>query len=312
MNIQTYNHTITHDFPIKELIPFNTDDLTGWNVDYIIAGGFVHDVVNGLTPSDIDIWVLTIQGYYELVEYFSSIYTNIKYHIHGIFIEIEADNLPYNIQLLNTIDRTPLDIIKNFDMDYIRCYFDGNTIQMTPDCLEAWNTEVIRNMVSYCKIRPCRILKSHQKGYKFERKLCKYLGMDITPCCNQISNIYCSTHTEYWKEPMYIDTQVLDGFNNDINAPGQDRRRIPITKSRIISLDTLEQCLLLIPLVIEHKILVNNNSINYDIDQYNYDLNEIYRLLHYCKLNQVNTELRYLPNIGIEYFNLKNNFESLQ
>jgi hypothetical protein len=237
MDIKQYDYTLHYKFDVKSYLPFNSDDLDGWNVDYIIAGGFIHDIANGLTPNDIDMWIMTQKGYYELIEYFSTIFTNIKYHIHFIYIEIEADNLPFNIQLIKIFNKTPLSIITNFDMDYIRCYFNGYGIQLTPDCLESWSTKVIRNMIIYNSIRPVRILKSINKGYKFERKLGKFIGMDIQECCEN-TDIMCSTHSEYWKDPITIsNTNLPDDITNNS------------LKYRLITLNSYEYCILVLPFI---------------------------------------------------------------
>jgi hypothetical protein len=308
MDIVKHTTTTVQGFNLTPHLPFNANDLDGWNVDYIIAGGYVHDIVNGLVPNDIDMWIMTERGYHSLLEYFSNIFTNVKYHIHAIFIEIEADDLQYNIQLINVIGSTPIEIIGNFDMDYIRCYYDGINVNTMPDCLESWDTKVVRNMNMFLIIRPSRLLKAHLKGYQFERKLAKSINMPVDDCCT-INNrrvyrndfIFCETHTEYWKEPMYIDPSLLDGYNQTLSNR-IDRQTVPVKTYKLITLETYEHCCLILPIVISHPLHIKGTNMNYTV-LYEIDLETINNLINSNQINDQVVYQRYVQDDNTNQYN---------
>lgn len=133
---------------IKQHLPFDVDGLEGWGHDFVIAGGFIHDIVHDMEPNDIDIWIFTTNGFLELLSFFSKTYTDINYKIYPSVIEINSPDCKYPIQLINSINtgddeeyKTQIlrppgatdpvaaagRVISMFDMDYTRCFFDGKT-----------------------------------------------------------------------------------------------------------------------------------------------------------------------------------------
>lgn len=156
----------------------------GLGKDFYIAGGFVHDVMNNLTPKDIDIFIIKEDGFINLFTYFKKINNNIKDDIetHKDIIEydifksiIDIKGLDITIQLINHCKTENIfDITENFDYDYLKCYYNGNYVCASNECIKTWENKIITKIynnqnIDYLKKE--RILKSIQKGYKFDEKI---------------------------------------------------------------------------------------------------------------------------------------------
>jgi hypothetical protein len=141
-----------------------------WN-HYIIAGGFIHDLFSSQkrTPNDIDIFIKHEDGFKEILDYFhrNQSLGSIKINIFPSMIEIEPENFSYRFQLINVLGLSNLDIINRFDMDFVKCYFDGTNIRVSPCCLTAWATTFISNTHPIQKLKVNRIEKALNKGYSF-------------------------------------------------------------------------------------------------------------------------------------------------
>ena len=199
MSTEIKNYVV-YDVDLKQHLPFNVDELKGWGTNFVIAGGFIHDIVHGMEPNDIDIWIFTTNGFIELLSFFSKSYTDINYKIYPSVIEINSPDFKYPIQLINSINEGDDEeyktkiwwghgetvagaaasrVISMFDMDYTRCFFDGKNTYVFTECLNAWSSKVIRDVISYDHLRSSRILKAHKKGYQIEKKMASGIGMPM-------------------------------------------------------------------------------------------------------------------------------------
>ena len=226
-----------YEFNLKPHLPFNANDLKGWGKDFVIAGGFIHDIVHDMVPNDIDIWVFSNGGFYELLNYFSKRFESITYKIYPSVIELVSPVCTYPIQLINAIGEGKHEtgnykVISKFDMDYTRCFFDGNNTYVQTDCEEAWRSQVIRNCVDYGDLRPSRILKAHKKGFRFEKRMAVAFGVPIgypssKGLCGYLSG-------PLWSEPIQLDSESVKRFERNMESPLSDHLILATTDLNVV------------------------------------------------------------------------------
>ena len=169
---------------IKSILPFNIDKIpSNDGCDYIIAGGFIHDIVNGIYPNDIDIYVFNNEALIKLIKYFELFKeSNVYFVIYPCLVEVRG--LRYPIQIINSIGQTP-NIVERFDLEYVKCYYTGNsnTIMATTKCIEMWKTKQIDTLTNGIRLTDKRVLKSIKKGYMFSNYIIRErLGLPISVC----------------------------------------------------------------------------------------------------------------------------------
>lgn len=147
-------------------------DKIDWS-NIVIAGGFIFGILNKchnsmLEGSDIDLFVF---GKTEeirkkkcdyLLDYFRKYYKAHYIETNSI-ITIINPNIKHDIQIIMINKETPLDIINEFDFNYVKTYYDGKTVQCTPDCIYAFEYQIA--VVDDAKPNlNKRLYKTHHKG----------------------------------------------------------------------------------------------------------------------------------------------------
>ncbi len=159
-----------------------------WN-NVILAGGFLYGLVdnicNSILPgSDVDLFVFGEPEIIEnktkqLLEYFSQF--NPYYVCNGNVITLIIPSLNYDIQIISFANNiNELNIITNFDYNYVKLYFDGTNIFCTLDNLLALKYKIAiltpnENQKEY--MITSRIYKTTIKGLKI-----KYDSQIKNPC----------------------------------------------------------------------------------------------------------------------------------
>lgn len=139
----------------------------------IIAGGFIFGLVNNINNSiiqstDIDMYIYgedttTTKNY--ILQYFSQY--DPYYVISKNLITIIIPTMKYDIQLIIMNDTNPTKIIHDFDISYVKLYYDGHTVYSALDCMHALKYQVaIFNKVKINIDK--RITKTLMKGLKIE------------------------------------------------------------------------------------------------------------------------------------------------
>lgn len=146
---------ISHDFP------FNPEK-------YIIAGGFVANIIIGVFSdfTDIDIYIFEDfeESVKKIISYFSS-FLKIEMTATKSVINIYAIGYKTNIQLIY-LQLNPEKIIEDFDVTYSQmAIYNWNEIKMTKGALDAILTGYFKLNINSI-IRPYRILKGYVKGLK--------------------------------------------------------------------------------------------------------------------------------------------------
>ena len=168
---------------------------------FYIAGGYVHDVMNDISPKDIDIFIIKEEGFLNLFTYFKEVNYKIKedrdthidvieYIVFKSIIEVRGLDMP--IQLINycKIDKnfytySDIEYITNyFDYDYLKTYYDGIKVFANDKCKNTWITKIIYNIynheiIRHKIIRKDRFLKTIKKGYIFDEIILKKLNISF-------------------------------------------------------------------------------------------------------------------------------------
>ncbi len=146
---------------INETFPFNSDK-------YIIAGGFVANIILGIFSDFTDIDIYIFEDFEEsvktIVNYFSS-FLEIEMTATKSVINLYAIGYKTNIQLIY-LQLNPDKIIEDFDVTYSQmAIYSWNDIKMTHDAIDAILTGYFKLNINTI-IRPYRILKGYVKGLK--------------------------------------------------------------------------------------------------------------------------------------------------
>jgi hypothetical protein len=135
----------------------------------IIAGGFIHDVLNHIEPTDIDIFVFRINEFKELIQFFTR---REEYQLcfYTSIIEVKSHKFSKTIQLINSIGKDEWEIMDDFDFDHNRVFYIPNKGEVfaSINCLKCWKTKKINRPYGYnTYITKLRFKRAMEKGYQF-------------------------------------------------------------------------------------------------------------------------------------------------
>lgn len=174
------SHSFTQDKIIDTDFVFPFEITEGWNKDFTVAGGFVHDVINNRKPIDIDFFVFTRRGFEILFDYFKESET--IHHCNSII------NIPYKshlVQIIYHFGETVESTINRFDAEHNKCWFDGVNFMCKPECALAWETKTIRHFNPSQYLRFNRVIKLFLKGYKIEDPVYNLFVNDLFRICKE-------------------------------------------------------------------------------------------------------------------------------
>lgn len=158
------NHVIKEDFV--------------WTNIYC-AGGVIATLfgVNERLPnSDIDLWILNdnIDVVVRTLKYLFVPNETLIITRKNVISVIRGN---VNIQLICVRCDSIDEIVLEFDLPYVQCYYSDNQLYLTGDCLNTWITKTISNY-QFQHNSHSRIYKSLQKGYKFDDDFV-YYNLDV-------------------------------------------------------------------------------------------------------------------------------------
>ncbi len=144
----------------------------------VIAGGFIFGLLNNISNSviastDIDIFIYSTdidirkQKWSYLLEYFSK-YTPIYVNNKGI-INIIIPSLNYDIQLIVFHSDNPENIINEFDLNYVRLYYDGVTVSANIGAMIGFKYQIADVNIDYTKDLDKRLCKTILKGLNIRK-----------------------------------------------------------------------------------------------------------------------------------------------
>lgn len=175
-----------------------------------IGGGSIVNILKEINSpwSDIDIWLYDsnkIELKNKLQELLRRIYDNIGYRnehnniavsVRNNVITLYVANYKRNIQIVLT-ESEPINCMNNFDMDYVKCIFDGKDLIATKSFLESFITNSVKDIDD--NTRENRIIKALIKNYRIECNENVKLKYDIN---KTISNYF--NHKSYDKMDLMI------------------------------------------------------------------------------------------------------------
>ena len=140
---------------------------------YIIAGGFIHDVLNDAEPNDMDIFILCRDEFGRLIEKLTT-KMNCELKFYKSIVEVSHSSFSKTIQLINSRRKDPWEIMDDFDFDYNRAFLHQNIVFAGINCLQCWETKKIDNPYGYnTYITKLRFSKALEKGYTFTPRFIK-------------------------------------------------------------------------------------------------------------------------------------------
>ena len=162
------------DFVIKKQENYNLrwlDDIIE-NTNGFIAGGCFKNIFNGEKCKDLDVFFRNKNDWEEAVKLYKAKQDwKIKYENSKV-IAFENDDLPYHIELINTVFGTPEEIINDFDFDITKfSYFKDVDNQfkciMHKDFFEHLHMKrlIIDNKITYPLGTFQRVLRYTKYGY---------------------------------------------------------------------------------------------------------------------------------------------------
>ena len=134
---------------------------------FVLAGNSVANMIENIEiKGDLDFWVCDKNKYLSVLEEFKS-KNPTQYDIYPSMILIKFDELP-EVNLILSAEKNAGEMVKKFDFDYCRCYFQGvKKCIASMECLLSIFTKKISNEIAYGDIRYNRILKAIRYGYSF-------------------------------------------------------------------------------------------------------------------------------------------------
>jgi hypothetical protein len=204
-------------YEFMEKFSVSTNDMFK-NIDWsnmIISGGFIFGLLNTpsnsiISGSDIDIFVYSNDEnvrkdkWAYLMEYFSGF--GAKYVNNNGIISIVIKDIKYDIQIILMNECKPSDIIKGFDLNYVKLYFDGFNVIANVDCLFGFKYQIAICDFKYLEKLDKRIAKTILKG------------LDIM-CCSDIDN-WCK---------LFDSNKILDA-----ESIKSDMEKLSIIRENII------------------------------------------------------------------------------
>ena len=130
----------------QSLVNGNTNNLLktmDWS-NVVIAGGFIYGLLSPssmLAESDIDLFIYgdTEQIREQKCQYLMNHFKDAKpyYIINKSVITIIIPTINRDIQIIVTDKKSSSDITNNFDLNYTRCFYNGEIVMCSEDCIYA-------------------------------------------------------------------------------------------------------------------------------------------------------------------------------
>ena len=139
----------------------------------VVAGGFIFGLINNISNSiipstDIDIFIYSTdievrkQKWSYLLEYFST-HQSIYVNDNGI-INIIIPDLKFDIQIIVFHTDNPVNIIAEFDLNYVKLYYDGINVCSNIGALIGFKYQIADINIEFTKDLDKRICKTILKG----------------------------------------------------------------------------------------------------------------------------------------------------
>jgi len=143
----------------------------------VIAGGSMVYALNNFVPvasvGDIDVFVNNKENYITIMNIIRSYFNEVDYYIislkPNIIMNIVLPEQRVHIQLIWWEFSDPMNIIDNFDFDYVQCAFHQREVIMTHACLVSHMNREVSIITRTCAERyllSARVRKALAKGFR--------------------------------------------------------------------------------------------------------------------------------------------------
>lgn len=249
----------------------------------IIAGGtIINLLLNNAkynNDSDIDIFVSDMYNLKKILNYIDDRINNVKYYVQNSCITLMINGVR-NIQIILTYTNNYLDVIKNFDLDYCKCYFDGISIYGTYNFIKSLTYMTVFTKFKYTYNFHSRIIKAYKKRFNILKENIRY-------------NI-CYTKKKIKKRKLNIG-KILKKV--DHNYFFQEHK----TRKMIYDDDYVKQFYL-----IDYLCLIRKNKLYIKLDSYGLNMINKKKILkkdeygYFICLDFFNIPGKYIENIIVE------------
>jgi len=135
-----------------------------WAGGSLVAAYHNMDVHTLKEDFDIDLWTFDEKVTFALLKHFEKF--NPYYVVNQSVIDVIIPNYPFKFQIIYSGQRkNVLELVRNFDVDYVRALYDTDGLFAFPECLRAWDT---RKITKTNHPRPIRLLKAVEKGFQVD------------------------------------------------------------------------------------------------------------------------------------------------
>lgn len=184
-------------------LPISKDTLILLQKQYVLAGGSVAysicDYIPLASVGDIDIFVTNCEDNEDCRREFNNIYNLITvdgfnshiFEIRGItfgeyvpVVNFHSDKANLDVQIIFTDFKDSIDVIKDFDLDYVQCAIHDDKLFITDDCKRSHSERKVLSCIDLNKIRPKRLTKALFKGFNVP-----YFGFVENASCSNNSPI---------------------------------------------------------------------------------------------------------------------------
>jgi hypothetical protein len=199
--------------------------------DIALAGGAVLSTLLGLPIADLDLLIFgTIEEARRIMnrghQYFSQ-YEIVKYQVYPSYIEIIFKSFT-KVQLLYAGIKTPNKLVKKFDLDPCRCWYDGKYIWGRLEQVKSLITGKIddNQCIVYGDIKFNRLKKYTNKGFVITRKYASWLG--LVPNCSYPPEGWMKgmqhcfdpwhgcVHLTQWLRPYYVTDNDFEKLSKQV------------------------------------------------------------------------------------------------
>lgn len=160
---------------------------------------------------DIDLFCTSPSSALALFQHLEETYNRVYYVASTSVLNIYVDDIRISVQVIFHSDLlNPWQIIHNFDMDYVKVYYDGKQFLCTSDACYALETRTVRK--AHPMIKHVRLQKAVEKGFLLDQSIQTLLGTS-----DQNKHILSKSRYDYYypssSEDLEYNCNALQKFN---------------------------------------------------------------------------------------------------
>ena len=228
----------------------------------LLAGGFIPLCLKDLPTqkyNDIDIWIFgndsekTFNILIKIIKRFLRIQKKNEYYItiNKSIVSIHLKN-EMSLQLIYTDKKNPIDIISNFDFDYLQSFYLNNKLYLSTQSIKCYTTSYTNFLKDFKNISPTRIMKTLEKGFKIQNL------ENIIPSEDLLKN------NENW---IYSKNKYFDEYSDNLDRNNFLLKKIYQAEFIVNNFDELNIYFDYIPFKQTNYLVISNDYNNYNFNK---------------------------------------------